>query len=191
MESLNAGTTTVLDYAHMNWTPRHGPQAMAGVLSSGIRSVFAYAPSMTLKKESLPAVEFEDLLPEWFMPSLEKLSKAAHQEKSRLRLGLGFDFFFLPKDIVQAVFARARSIGVHLVTSHWSRLRGNRDQGLPGLLKSYGLQDHRIVISHANGATAEDITTLNEVDGWSISASPTAEITLGFGPPVCFREVPR
>lgn len=163
---------------------------MAGCITSGIRTIFAFAPSMTLKTAQLPKIEFEDLLPDWFFPSLERLSTALSsiRERSRVTLGLGFDFYFLPKDVVQGIFSRAKSLGVHLVTSHWARFGGENDLDLPGLLKSYHLDDHRVVLSHANGATQEDLATLNENEKWSMSSSPSAEMTLGMGLPVGFRD---
>jgi 5-methylthioadenosine/S-adenosylhomocysteine deaminase len=42
LEALNAGVTTVFDYAHSNNTPEHASAAVEALLASGIRAVYGY-----------------------------------------------------------------------------------------------------------------------------------------------------
>ncbi|KAK2606065.1 hypothetical protein QQS21_003583 [Conoideocrella luteorostrata] len=187
LEAIDAGTTTVLDFAHMNWTKDHGKQALAGTITSGIRSVFAFAPTVTLK-QAYPKPEITDLLPDWFMPTLEQLVQSKHikTDDARVSMGFAFDYYFMPQDVVIDIFSKVRSLGIDIVTSHWARFPGQVDNNLPRLLKSYGLLDERIVLSHVGGATVEDVQLLNEAKAFA-SASPSVEMTMGLGPPVCFR----
>ncbi|KAH7124875.1 hypothetical protein B0J13DRAFT_598940 [Dactylonectria estremocensis] len=48
-KALEAGTTTVMDHAHMNFTVDHSTLALAPTVSSGIRSIFGYCPSPTVE----------------------------------------------------------------------------------------------------------------------------------------------
>jgi hypothetical protein len=201
MEAIDGGTTCVLDFAHMNWTPDHskcrltdavamllsylriGKQALAGVITSGIRSTFAYAPTV------VPNVAPENLLPGWLMLNLELLtrSKFISAHDSRVKMGFGFDFYFMPKDFVLEAFHQVRSMGIRTVTSHWARFPGNVDNNLPSLLDSYGILDNRIILSHVGGATVEDAQIIQKAGAY-VSASPSCESTMGLGPPVCFRD---
>ena len=103
-----------------------------------------------------------------------------------MRLGLGFDWYFLPKQVVLDIFAKARSLGVDLVTSHYTRLRPT-DRSLPELLDSYGLLDERIVLSHGGGATPSDARLLAAARAF-VSATPVSELSMAVGPPCCFRD---
>lgn len=177
LQSIDCGTTTTLDYAHMSWSEAHGPQALAGTLTSGIRSVFAYAPSVKIKQMASKTIS-EQLLPEWFMPSLQKLSTLV-EGSLRVRLGLGFDFYVMGKEVVQNVFETARSLNLLLVTSHWAKLSTDTSPGLPSLMQYYGLSQDRVVISHFGGASARDCDIVNQTKSWYISSSPSVEMTLG------------
>lgn len=105
---------------------------------------------------------------------------------ARVRLALGFDYYFLSQDAVTNVFAKAHKVGIDLVTSHCARTPGDKSTSLPGLLKAYGLLDHRILLSHLGGATQADVELLRKAKAF-IAASPSSEMTMGLGPPCCFR----
>lgn len=61
-------------------------------------------------------------IPDWWLPLLEKLAGDEKLANSDLvDLGLGFDSYHLPGDQVKAVFEKARSAGIKLITSHWRR----------------------------------------------------------------------
>ncbi|KAK5989447.1 5'-deoxyadenosine deaminase-like protein [Cladobotryum mycophilum] len=189
MEAIDAGTTTVLDHAHMNWSPNHSPQAIAGTITSGVRSIFGYTPYVGLQSHK-PAIEFrQDLLAPWVMETFEKLatSQSLSDAESRVKMGLGFDLYFLPKEMVQDMFSKVRSLGAGIITSHYIRPKGEADSSLPALLHSYGLLDERIVLSHAGGATPEDAKLMSEAKSY-VSVTPSAEQSMCVGPSVAFRE---
>lgn len=122
------------------------------------------------------------------MPTLESLAQSSplNSTQSRVSLGLGFDYFFLDKATVPAVFEKARSLGITTFTSHSARFPGDTSGGLPAMLKIYGLLDKGYIISHMTGATKDDIEALSSAGAY-ISASPTMELSMGMGTPVCFR----
>jgi cytosine/adenosine deaminase-related metal-dependent hydrolase len=49
LETLTAGTTTVVDHAHLTISSDHAKLGIAATASSGIRSVFCYTPIMRVK----------------------------------------------------------------------------------------------------------------------------------------------
>ncbi|KAF8134199.1 hypothetical protein K438DRAFT_799495 [Mycena galopus ATCC 62051] len=45
MESIDSGTTTVVDHANMNYSAEHSSSALSATVASGIRSYFCYCPT--------------------------------------------------------------------------------------------------------------------------------------------------
>lgn len=167
-----------------------GKQSLAGTITSGIRSVFALAPTVTLKQTS-PTVEMTDdgLIPEWFMPLLRELATCNNiaSPLSSVSLAFGFDYYFLPMEMIQALFQEVKSLGIKTITSHWARFPGQEESSLPRQMREYGILDKSIVLSHLGGATKDDAEVLCEA-GTFVSASPSVEMTMGLGPPVVFRD---
>lgn len=165
-----------------------GQQAIAGSLTSGLRSVFAYTATPTMT-EAKPQPKFADFIPDWFIPVLEKLSRsrALSEGDRRMQLGLGFDGWFLPKDVVLDLFNRAKSLGVKVTTSHYVRPLGEKSPRLPAMLSEYGLLGRGMVASHGGGATVEDVQLLKE-SGAYFSSTPNSELSMAVGPPVVFRD---
>ncbi|OJJ95070.1 hypothetical protein ASPACDRAFT_48176 [Aspergillus aculeatus ATCC 16872] len=185
LEALDAGTTTVVDHAHMNVTPAHSVNGIAATASSGIRSIFCYTPTSTVKKWK-PEIEMNtSLLDEWVLQQLEELAAAAPFGDGRVQLGLAFDGFMLPKEVVVALYDRARKAGVKVITTHY--VRGYFSDGsLVDTLEDYGLLGPDILLSHGNNLSATDIEKLSQAKAW-ISATPDTELQMGHGNPVCFQ----
>jgi hypothetical protein len=55
------------------------------------------------------------------LKQVEELTSAAPFGDGRVHLGLAFDAYFLPKEIVVDLFERARRAGAKLITSHYVR----------------------------------------------------------------------
>ncbi|CZR64667.1 related to cytosine deaminase and related metal-dependent hydrolases [Phialocephala subalpina] len=187
LEAVDAGTTTTLDHAHMNWSNEHSRSAIAGTLSSGIRSIFGYTPVARLSATK-PNIEFSpEPLPDWVMETFEQLatSHPLNDPESRVQLGFGFDFYHLPKNVVLGVFEKVKSLGTRIITSHFIRNFVRDSESLPVLLKSYGLLQKGVVLSHAGGATSDDVKLLQDANCF-VSATPNTELAMAVGPPVCF-----
>lgn len=138
LEALDAGTTTIVDHAHMNYSSEHsksspallwkkvaeekggGNNALSATISSGIRSIFGYSPTPLVKSWS-PLIFEESLLPDWMMEQLDLLLRNAPFGDGRVQLGLAFDGYFLPKGIIVNLFKKFRDGGGKLITSHYGR----------------------------------------------------------------------
>ncbi|RAH84309.1 Metallo-dependent hydrolase [Aspergillus japonicus CBS 114.51] len=186
LEALDAGTTTVVDHAHMNVTPAHSVNGIAATASSGIRSIFCYTPTSTVKTWE-PEIEMHtNLLDDWVLQQLEELAAAAPFGDGRVQLGLAFDGFMLPKEMVVALYDRARRAGVKVITTHYVRGYFN-DGSLVDTLEDYGLLGPDILLSHGNNLSTADIEKLSQAKAW-ISATPDTELQMGHGNPVCFQD---
>ncbi|PWY91812.1 Metallo-dependent hydrolase [Aspergillus sclerotioniger CBS 115572] len=186
LEALDAGTTTVVDHAHMNVSAAHSFNGIEATVSSGIRSVFCYTPTPTVKSWKPEIERGGYLLDDWVLNQLSDLATAAPFGDGRVQIGLAFDGLMLPKDTIVSLYDRARKAGVKVITTHY--VRGHfSDNSLVDLLDSYGLLGPDILLSHATHLTATDAEKLSKAKSW-ISSTPGTELQMGHGFPVCFQE---
>ncbi|KAJ6164803.1 hypothetical protein N7470_003475 [Penicillium chermesinum] len=186
LEALDAGTTTVVDHAHMSESPAHTSNAVEATIASGIRSVFCYTPTERTKTWHPEMSVDGSLLDDWVIDHLKKLAALAPFGDGRVELGLGFDGFMLPKEQVVPFFQQARALGTKVITSHYVR-KYFGDESLVDKLDSYDLLGPDILLSHASNLTESDIRKLNKARAW-ISTTPSTELQMGHGDIVCFRE---
>ncbi|KAI9836509.1 MAG: hypothetical protein M1837_003301 [Sclerophora amabilis] len=186
LEAIDAGTTTVVDHAHLNYSTKHSSNALSATISSGIRSFFCYCP--TLRNETWTP-EFKvnmDLMPEWAMGQLEEWARQQPFGEGRVRLGFAFDAFFLPKEVVQGVFEKVRSWGIKLITTHYVRNAIQSADERAVLMDSWGLLKNDILFSHSGQATSEDARLMKAAGAYT-SATPDTELQMAIGQCVCFR----
>ncbi|KAF4997043.1 hypothetical protein FDECE_12221 [Fusarium decemcellulare] len=187
LEALNAGTTTVVDHAHMNYSPKHNTNAIAAIASSGIRSIFCYTMTTRVKEWQPTMAVDPDHLPDWAIQQLEQLATEAPFGDGRVNIGLGFDSFFLPREVITDLYERSRRAGTKLITSHYVRGAVFGQHSLLDVIDGYGLMGPDILISHANNMTDEDGKKLKKTNTF-VSSTPDTELQMGLGYPVCFRD---
>ncbi|KAJ7879006.1 hypothetical protein B0H14DRAFT_3435242 [Mycena olivaceomarginata] len=172
MESIDAGTTMVVDHAHMNYSAEHSSSALSATcrrLPSPRWRPIVLGPTQPIGRRS-----------NWLI-SLQ----TNHLGTDACRLGVAFDAYYLPKDVVVSLFEKARGLGVKLFTSHY--VRGPLGaQSFVDILDSYGLLKDDILLSHANQAKPEDAVKLVAKHA-HISSTPDTELQTAIGTPVCFR----
>lgn len=97
---------------------------LSATLDSGIRSVFAYSfPTRISQWDHSQCVPSPDILPEWAITQLGDWAEKYNQRAapSRVEIALGFDFYFLPREMVLGIFEQLREKGLRVVTSHIGR----------------------------------------------------------------------
>ncbi|KAH6681318.1 hypothetical protein B0J14DRAFT_529736 [Halenospora varia] len=190
LECLDAGTTTVVDHPHHNYSPKHSKAAIAAIISSGIRSIYGYCPTPRVKIWKPFALE-ENMLEDWVMSTMDELATAAPFGDGRVQIGLAFDGLFLPKEMVVDLFERARKVGIKMVTTHFTLnpIFYSQDPKAIGgmdsvqLLNSYGLLDNSILFSHATNITTEGAAVLRSKNA-KISSTPSTELQMVLGNPI-------
>ncbi|GAT22114.1 5-methylthioadenosine/S-adenosylhomocysteine deaminase n1 [Aspergillus luchuensis] len=191
LEALDAGTTTVVDHAHLNVTAAHSLHGLQATVSSGIRSIFCYTPTHTVKSWKPEIVPGGNFLDDWVVKQLSDLAAAAPYGDGRVEIGLGFDGVMLPKDVVVSLYDRARKAGTKVITTHYVRghfrLTRTDDVSYVDLLDSYGLLGPDIILSHATNLTSSDVEKLSKAKSW-VSSTPGSELQMAHGYPVCFQE---
>ncbi|KAM0197239.1 hypothetical protein ACHAPA_004141 [Fusarium lateritium] len=184
LEALQAGTTTIVDHAHISYSPEHNNAALSGTISSGIRSIYCYCPTARVK--SWKPFELEDtLFPNWLFEQLADLCKAGPFGGGRVTMGFAFDFYYLPKEVVVDIFEQVRSLGIKTITSHYAPSIQN--ESIVDLLESYGLLNNEILLSHVNPLSDSDAQKITKA-GAAVSSTPETELQIGLGWPVCFQD---
>ncbi|KAJ6563570.1 hypothetical protein DFH09DRAFT_1158419 [Mycena vulgaris] len=125
-------------------------------------------------------------VPDWASKQLAELAASQPFGDGRVRLGVGFDGYHLPQDVVVSVFESARRMGVKLFTSHYVRGALFGQHSVVNLLDAYGLLKSDILLSHASQALPEDAVQLI-AEHAHISSTPDTELQMAHGAPVCFR----
>ncbi|KFZ14192.1 hypothetical protein V502_06186 [Pseudogymnoascus sp. VKM F-4520 (FW-2644)] len=185
LEAIDAGTTFVLDHSHSIYTAEHTTQCLAASSASGLRLTYAYSavsiPLTSWTKDSI--ILSSDILPAWSLDQLEALATSQPFGNGRVTIGLGFDFFFLPREMVIGIFNRFRKAGVKVITCHVSKNAVCGTGSTVTLLHEYGLLGPDIVLSHATGLTPDEHALLYSA-GANVSSTPTSEAQMGLGWPV-------
>ncbi|KAM0453461.1 hypothetical protein ACHAPV_006243 [Trichoderma viride] len=187
LEALDAGTTTIVDHAHMNYSPAHSTNAIAATVSSGIRSHFCYAPMNKVTQWEPELLTDTDFLPSWAVEQVEELIKAGPYGNGRVNVGLAFDALFLPTEIVADLYKRVRQAGAKVITTHYVRNAVFGQHSAVDALEAHGVLGPDIILSHANQLLDSDAKKLSDVNA-AISSTPDTEIQMGLGYPVCFRD---
>ncbi|KAF2813037.1 5-methylthioadenosine/S-adenosylhomocysteine deaminase n1 [Mytilinidion resinicola] len=188
LEALAAGTTYILDHAHIDYSPTASKTALAATISSGIRSTFAYTPISRVVSWT-PLTTSPTPLEPWVFPNLTNLSAAlaAGWGAARVQLGLGFDLFFLGPALVTKLFSHAKALGVTTITSHYVRSAQMSLASLPETMRAFGVLDEHIVLSHATGCSLSDVELITAA-GAHVSSTPATELQMSLGTPVAWRE---
>jgi cytosine/adenosine deaminase-related metal-dependent hydrolase len=181
LEGIAAGTTTVVDHAHVTLSPEHAKLAIAATASSGIRSVFCYTPIMRIERFN-PLAYHPNPFDDWVMQTFNELADQGSFGDGRVTLGFAFDLFFLPGEMVKDLFAQVKGKGVKTITCH-----GSVTLALPIVqnLTDLDLLDEHIIISH--GGTIEKADAeLVKSKGAHLSSTPSTELQMTMGRPYCF-----
>lgn len=186
LEMLDVGTTTVVDFAHLNYSPEHNWNAIGATVSSGLRSVYCYTPTKLVESWQ-PFKLVDDTLGGHVMATLDDLGKNAPFGDGRITLGFAFDGFFMPKEMLQPLFDKVRELDIRTISVHYLRGAQHSMASLPKHIDSLGFLDERMLVAHSSNITDED-AQLYRQRGCHVSSTPSTELQMAMGvPPVCFR----
>jgi cytosine/adenosine deaminase-related metal-dependent hydrolase len=182
LEGIAAGTTTVVDHAHITCSAAHAKLAIAAIASSGIRSIYGYAPIMRVKQFNPLEIHpnpFED----WWMQTFLELADHGTFGDGRVTLGFAFDLFFLPAEMVKDLFAKVKAKGVRTITCHGDVALARTP--VIHSLNNLDLLDESIIISHGGIIPRADAELLKS-KGAHLSSTPSTELQMAMGRPYCF-----
>ncbi|OBT87582.1 hypothetical protein VE02_04113 [Pseudogymnoascus sp. 03VT05] len=173
LEAIDAGTTNPMPIRnHHLRPPLH------------LRLCHPRVPLTTWTSTAI--VPSSDILPSWSLDHLESLAKSQPHANGRLTIGLGFDFYFLPQEVVIGIFDRFRKAGVKVITSHVGKNDVFGEASTVEILETYGLLGPDLVLSHATNLTPAEHAILHK-SNVHVSSTPSSEAQTALGWPVVLR----
>lgn len=151
-----------------------------------------------------------DYIAPFALADLQKLAAAAPFGNGRVKLGVAFDGWFLPQTMLKPLFHQIKDLGVRYVTTHnspsppgkslrhlgtlwWNsqdlNAANKSPEGIPTSIETMHacgvLSDFTVVLAHANHLAPGDVTLVKQ-SGAFVSSTPSVELQMGMGTPVCF-----
>ena len=184
LECLNAGITTLVDWAHIMNTPEHADASVKALQESGIRSVFAFG---------FPNTSLQDW---WFGPDyagsvLTSDGDEARRLKAtyfnaddgldgRITMGLATRGpGFCKPDVVRHDWELAKELGIN-ITVHVAMDRFGYTKGQITALRDMDLLYPGTTYVHASHFTDEEWALVRD-SGGNVSFAPQIEIQMGHG----------
>jgi cytosine/adenosine deaminase-related metal-dependent hydrolase len=181
LECINAGITTLVDWAHIMNTPEHADASVRALQDTGIRSVFAYGFPNT------------SLLDWWFGPDYtgsvltsdgDEARRLRAQyfssDEGRITMGLATRGpGFCKPDVVRHDWELAKELGID-ITVHVAMDRFGYTKGQITALRDMDLLYPGTTYVHASHLTDEEWQLVAD-SGGNVSLAPQIEIQMGHG----------
>ncbi|RVX71031.1 hypothetical protein B0A52_03396 [Exophiala mesophila] len=191
LESIDSGTTYIVDHSHIQNSPEHSDAAVKGLQDSKIRAVFCYAlyknpwwPGSTLDKKR------EEETPNWRIEDARRVRQQFFQSnKAEDLLRFGFvpgEPDLTPFDELCDSLQKGREMGAALTTLHTAFGKHDSGSRFTLQLKNRGLLGPDLLLSHCNALTDEEIEAVREYKV-GVSATPDTELQMGMDHPIGFQ----
>ena len=181
LECINAGITTLVDWAHIMNTPDHADASVKALQESGIRSVFAYG---------FPNTSLQDW---WFGPDFAGSELTSNGDEARRlrkqyfnsddgRVTMGLATRgpgFCKPDVVRHDWELAKELGLN-ITVHVAMDRFGYTKGQVTALRDMGLLYPDTTYVHASHFTDEEWALVRD-SGGNVSFAPQIEVQMGHG----------
>jgi cytosine/adenosine deaminase-related metal-dependent hydrolase len=173
LEAVDAGITTVMDWAHIMRSPDHADEAVRGLVDSGVRAVFGYG-----NPGGPPAG--------WYARDVERVAGRYFSSDAGL---VGFALAsmgpeFGPIDDTVADLQLARELGIRTSMHVGVGLLGQQRSITE--LHRRGLLGPDVIYVHCNTCTDAELRLIAETGGHA-SISPRVEMQMGHGYPATGR----
>lgn len=178
LDTVAAGVTTTIDYAHCIHTPEHADAALQGVKDSGVRALWCYGFYPSPRPERV------------FTSHDQRVADARRVRATLLptddglvRMGVACtEFPALPRELFEREVKLADELAVP-ATFHtgctWSHPIDHEVEELA----QFGLLRDGQIHSHANLCTDHELELLRDA-GCSVSTTPETELQMGLGYPI-------
>ena len=177
LEALDAGVTTILDYAHTVHSPEHADAGIEGLREAGIRCLYAYGYAAAPLKEPSFKNHGERLAD-------ARRVKGEHFSSTEglLTMGLAItETGTIPFAETIGEARSARELG-SILTAHTGCLWGSSATMGIRELHHHGLLTGEQVHAHCNTLSPVEFALLAET-GAKVSSTPETELAMGLGDP--------
>jgi len=183
LEALEAGVTTVVDFADCMLSPDHADESVRAHQEAGIRSVLCYGLQGGPKIESGKPADLDNLFtaPETLFPDARRIRETKLTSDDGL-VTMGLSTSGLegqPLERARSQLELGRELGLRTITAHAAMGTLSGEGHLVQDLGEAGLLGADILISHGNGLLDSELELMAQA-GASIAASPENEMSDGW-----------
>jgi cytosine/adenosine deaminase-related metal-dependent hydrolase len=183
LEAINAGVTTLLDWSHVNNTPEHSDAAIAGLVESGIRAIYAHGVPVGHQWWAYSELDHPEdirrIRKQYFQSDDQLISLAlAARAPGNTR-----------PEVARHDWLLARDIGVRISVHVGMRLTGVHVHHVLSL-NELGLMGNDTTYIHCTDSTDEELDLIAKTGG-TASVAPFVEMLMGHGVPPTGRLVAR
>ena len=181
LECINAGITTLVDWAHIMNTPDHADASVDALQGTGIRSVFAYGfPNTSLVDWWFGPDSTAGVLTSDGDEARRLRSQYFSSDEGRITMGLATRGpGFCKPDVVRHDWELAKELGIN-ITVHVAMDRFGYTKGQVTALRDMDLLYPGTTYVHASHFTDEEWELVRD-SGGNVSLAPQIEIQMGHG----------
>ncbi|KAH8897749.1 cytosine deaminase [Thozetella sp. PMI_491] len=192
LESIDNGTTFLVDHSHIMNSPEHADAAVKALFDANIRAVFCYGLyANPCWKGSMMDEEREKQKPNWRLQDAQRIRKAYFDSNGPENL---VRFGFTPSEPEVTPFSQiakeiewAKSLGAAVITAHHNSMgKFGGHNPLIEKLEQRGLLGPDILLSHANCLDDKELEAVRR-NGVGLSSTPDTELQMGMGHPIAFK----
>src|SRR5215831_9152852 len=183
LEAINAGITTLLDWSHVNNTPEHADAAIAGLVESGIRAVYAHGVPVGAQWWAYSSLDHPE--------DIRRIRKQYFQSDDQLvslALAARAPGNTAP-DVAKHDWRLARDLKIRISVHVGMRLTGVHVHHVL-TMNELGLMGPDTTYIHCTDSTDEELDLIAKTGG-SASVAPYVEMLMGHGVPPTGRLVAR
>lgn len=191
LESIDGGTTYIVDHSHIQNSPEHADAAVKGLRDAKVRGVFCYAlyknpwwEGSTLDKKR------EEETPDWRMDDARRVRQQHFQSNKPDDL-LRFGFVPGEPDLMDIDelcdgLQKGREMGAALQTLHISFGKYDTGRRITRQLGQRGFLGPDLLLSHCNTLQDDELDAVRD-NKVGLSATPDTELQMGMWHPVGFK----
>jgi 5-methylthioadenosine/S-adenosylhomocysteine deaminase len=181
LECINAGITTLVDWAHIINTPAHADAAIKGLLDAKIRSVFAYGFGNTSLQDWWFGPDWTGSVLKIDGPDARRIRKQYfNSDDGRITMGLSTRGpGFCQPDVVRFEWELAKELGIN-ITVHVAMDRFAATKMQIVKLRDMDLLYPNTTYVHASHFTDEEWALARD-SGGNVSFAPQIEVQMGHG----------
>jgi len=187
LEAINAGTTTIIDHAHIMNSPDHSDEVVRAFKDSGIRGILCYGLFSNLGPNEDPS-QAVFTTPQTKLDDARRIKKQHFSAKDgMLEMGLALtetEWFPLELTVRETQFAR--EIEAKKISAHAGMAALSRSTHFIDRLYRAGILGPDFLFVHGASFTARDLAMIAD-SGASVVSTPETELQMGMGFPVLFR----
>jgi len=189
LEAINAGTTTIVDHAHIMNSPDHADEVVRAFKDSGVRGVFCYG----LFNNPRPDDDVTNAVFETVDRLLDDARRVRREhfpsDDGLVTMGIALtETEWFPMEFTRRQIEFAREISSRKISSHVGMAALSRNTHFIDRIAGAGLLGPDLLFVHGSSLSDRDLRLIAGA-GAAVVSTPETELQMGMGFPVLARAI--